>query len=92
MKVIQLIFRTCRAPIFNRSPWFLTLRRINTGAELAQDDTEIDTSAHIRKQLLQAGLHYLRTDIERLKENVANRAAEANVDELVYGVVCVLYK
>ena len=83
MKLLQLIFRTCRAPFFKGSPRFITCRPMNTSVDLTLDDTEMDASEHIKKQLLQAGLHYLKTDIERLKENVVNRAAEANVDELV---------
>lgn len=48
----------------------------------ALEKKELNISDHIRKQILQAGLHYL-TDEHKLRENIANRNSEADVDELV---------
>ena len=42
-----------------------------------------EASDHVQRQILQAGLHYLKGDTEKLKENVTHRAGTADVDKLV---------
>lgn len=43
----------------------------------------LDTSDPLQRQILQAGLQFLRGDIEALRHNIARRGATADVDKLV---------
>ena len=42
-----------------------------------------DASEPLQMQILQAGLQFLRGDIETLRNNIARRGATADVDKLV---------
>lgn len=50
--------------------------------EHAQELNE-ELSEHIDQQILRAGLHYLRGDIEALRENAVNRGSDTDIDKLV---------
>ncbi len=43
---------------------------------------ELNVSEHIRKQVIQAGLHYLN-DIDQLRESVASRNLSVDLNKLV---------
>ena len=43
----------------------------------------------VRYQIQQIGLRSLKGDIEKLRENINNRASTANVDKLVQIIACV---
>ena len=53
------------------------------GAAVDEHDPGRNTREHLQKQILQAGLQFLRSDVEKLRHNVARRGATADVDKLV---------
>ena len=47
------------------------------------EDSEADIREGVQKAVLQTGLRFLKGDIAELKQNVANRDSQANIDMLV---------
>ena len=45
--------------------------------------SEDPTNTFVQRQILRAGLHYLKGDTEALKENVRKRRCSVDIDELV---------
>ena len=75
------------------------LRRVCTAHEqvLQEGDSSHDGQGEsrgdrfselVRFQILQIGLRSLKGDIEKLRENIKNRASTANVDKLVQIIAC----
>ncbi len=48
----------------------------------APEETEWNISEHIKKQVLQTGLHYL-SDVDRLRENMTSRKSNVDLNKLV---------
>lgn len=48
-----------------------------------ENSSEDSSQSFVKHQILRAGFHYLKGDIEALKENVRRRRGSVDVDELV---------
>ena len=89
LEMIWYLLRLARAS--PRSPSALhRLRRLcsaATGASHPEEGPEEEISEHLQRQILQAGLHFLRGDVDKLRANVINRGATADVDKLVRYII-----
>lgn len=83
MTAVRSLFRVCVSSTSSGSARFSTCGFVCADIQSSHNREETDTHDHIRKQLLLAGLHYLKTDVKELKENVVNRAVQVDVDKLV---------
>ena len=82
MNLVQ-VFRACRSTQLVWRASAVICKPLTTSPD--SDAIDPGIGEHIRKQILQAGLHNLTNldSVDKLRENVKNRDSEADIEELV---------